>query len=214
MLCMGSEGPLFSASVFSGSRRSVTPFGKENRLSLPNRPASIQANRFAAMSHRNLSFDGLGSTPHHSSPLQRVDSRTSRSLRSSGIKLSADESSISAATGLPSPLAKSPTVLRTNMRSSSLRISRDSAFSPRNSAARTTRSPLLTRTISLPRRPASSCTHYSASIRREATPTVDTQSRAELKCLKSELAEAKERYARSLEKVRKHLDVMEQKHGA
>ncbi|KAL5507107.1 hypothetical protein ACEPAH_6563 [Sanghuangporus vaninii] len=215
-LCNSSAASLFPPTLLSGSLR--TPLGKENRrLTTSTRPMSVPINR-SLPAGKLLSSDGLGPGLHRSGPLRRLNFQDAAASKFLGLSsTSTDESTVSTLAGLPSPLAKSPTILRTSIRSNSSRIPRASVFSPPNLRSSTTRaaqSPLLRRTLSLPKRPESARAHNNVDMSGNLYPKSNFSLTSELDRLKTELMEAREKYTRSLEKVQNHIELMERRYRA
>ncbi|KAL5528262.1 hypothetical protein ACEPAF_7398 [Sanghuangporus sanghuang] len=216
-LCNSSVASPLSPTLLSGSLR--TPLGKENRrLTTSTRPMSVPINRSLPAGKLLLSSHGLGSGLHRSGPLRRLNFHDLAASKSFGPNsTSTDESTVSTLAGLPSPLAKSPTVLRASIRSNSFHTPRTSAFSPPNLRSSTTRvaqSPLLRRTLSLPKRPGSARAHNNVDTSGKLLPQSNFSFTSELDRLKTELMEAREKYTRSLEKVQNHIELMERRYRA
>ncbi|KAL5485040.1 hypothetical protein ACEPAI_7682 [Sanghuangporus weigelae] len=216
-LCNSSVASPFSPTLFSCSLR--TPLGKENRrLTISARPMSVPTNRPLPTGKLRLSSDGLSSGLHRSGPLRRLNFQDVAASQSLSLNsTSADESSVSTLAGLPSSLAKSPTVLRTSIRSNSCRTPRASVFSPpnlRSSATRAAQSPLLRRTLSLQKRPEGTRAHINVDMSGKLHSQSNFSFTSELDRLKTELMEARGKYTRSLEKVQNHIELMERRYRA
>ncbi|KAL5523941.1 hypothetical protein ACEPAG_8114 [Sanghuangporus baumii] len=213
-LCNSSVVSPLSPTLLSGSLR--TPLGKENRrLTASTRPMSVPTNRPLPAGKLLLSSDDLGSGLHRSGTLRLLNFQDVAASKSLGLNSpSADESTVSTLAGLPSPLAKSPTILRTSVRSNSCRTPRASVFSPPNLISSTTRaaqSPLLRRTLSHQKRSEGTRAHDNVDMSGKLHSQSNSSFISELDRLKTELVEAKENYARSLEKVQNHIELMERR---